>query len=123
MRDSELLALSLIISLVGLGGLAVSYSMVTPEELSIEELGSKQEGEMVVVGGKVEEIENHQEGHVFMTLRDDTGRVTVPVFSQETEKLGRECKEGAFARVEGRVKTYRGSLEVLPEGAVECWNY
>ncbi len=123
MDDRELLIISFIISVAGLLGFFVYYTMTSAQEVSLSKLNTGFDGKMVVVKGKIVKIKFHENGHIFITLGNKNDKVIVPIFSEYAEKLDSNCKvRGSFARVEGRVEVYRGNLEVIPErGHIECW--
>ncbi len=125
MKDKELLLLSFIVSVIGLLIFFVFYSSASPEKIDISKLNGKYEGKRVVVEGRISKIKIHEEGHIFITLKKDNSKVIIPVFSEYAKKLNEKCKiEGNYIRVEGRVKLYRGNLEVVPEwGNIKCWKY
>jgi len=123
MGDRELLIISFIISVAGLLGFFVYYTMTSAQEVSLSKLNTEFEGKMVVLVGKIVKIKFNENGHIFITLGNKNNKVIVPIFSEYADKLDSNCKvRGNFARVEGRVEVYRGNLEVIPErGHIECW--
>ncbi len=115
MRDREVVSLSLAIATAGLLALFFAASIAQPKEVPLGELTGAQLGATVKVTGEIVKVKNHEAGHVFLRIRDSTGEVAVPLFKNVAEEVDGSClREGTHIEVIGRVKEYRGELEVVP---------
>jgi DNA/RNA endonuclease YhcR with UshA esterase domain len=126
LRDLELLLLSLLVSSAGLGLLFYTSSKHIDAAVDISRIDYDSVGSKVAVSGKVLASRTHRDGHVFLKLGDPTGNISVVFFSSLAERLDaglRRClKPGSYIQVEGWVKEYKGTLEVVPRKGrdVEC---
>jgi DNA/RNA endonuclease YhcR with UshA esterase domain len=71
-----------------------------------------------MISGEVVDLRGHQDGHLFLKLRDQSGGVvSVPIFSRVRSELGESVELLDVVEVKGEVVLYRGELEVIPSGA------
>ena len=70
--------------------------------------------------GDVIELYRHENGHVFFSVRDNTGKVRVILWQDEIERLEltgfntSDIRNGLSAEVTGTVEIYRGEPEIIP---------
>jgi DNA/RNA endonuclease YhcR with UshA esterase domain len=87
------------------------------QRVSISELNEGMSGSNVIVSGAVVEMSEHQNGHLFIKLQDESGGVlTVPLFSDVRSGVG-VIEILDWIEVRGEVSVYRGQLEVIPSSA------
>ena len=90
------------------------------EGVSIGNLSTADAGRMVIVEGRVTEVDPFSAGVKF-GLDDGTGRITVLLWQDIYSGLPitTPLTAGAQARVMGEVSIYRGALEVLPQRPID----
>lgn len=125
MNDGSLLRLSLLASLLGLALLALTASQAQPHAAKIAEISYDEVGSTVAVKGQIAARSDHKDGHVFLKVSDGTGKISVPVFTSQLEKMNQSeipcLKTGSEVEILGRVEDFRGSLEIVPKGGgVKC---
>jgi hypothetical protein len=99
---------------------AISLSVMigAPHVTKIKEIPNQPLKKYVTVAGMIKERKGGK-GHVFLTLADDTGTVTIPIF-KNTSISKERLQEGTSIMVHGKVDLDRGALhrgefEVIPE--------
>ncbi len=112
MAARRLLRISLLCTSIGLLAVYALSLQVEPQGISINML-DRHVGDMVRISGTVTYLRTHEEGHLFLTVRDESGQCEVPVFSEVASKLPR-IFIGEKIEVTGSVEEYRGSLQVVP---------
>ena len=112
MKDSNLLKLSLSVSLVGLLALLVLSEFVDPTPTAVGELNQKI-GDYVYVEGEVESA-RYGESTAFFTVADETDDILVVVF----EELEPSIAEGDLVGVSGEVSLYKGKMEIIADRLV-----
>jgi len=101
MDEKAMVRLSLICSLAGLTAIYGAALSVRPR--------------VVPIAGQVIDVREHDDGHLFLKVRDDSGGVvSVPVFSRLRQGLGENVELLDFLDVRGEVKLYRDEFEVVP---------
>ncbi|MDI6884494.1 MAG: OB-fold nucleic acid binding domain-containing protein [Hadesarchaea archaeon] len=115
MDDKTVARLSLICSLTGLAAIYVAAASVRPRVTPIASLDNEFVGLKVAISGQVIDYREHQDGHIFLKLRDDSGGVvSVPIFSRLRAELGESIELLDVVEIVGEVVLYRGELEVVP---------
>lgn len=110
--------LSLICSLVGLVAIYASAATARPKITPIASLNESFIGLRVSVSGQVVECHDHEEGHLFLKLKDKSGGlVNVPIFSRTRSQLEESIELLDIVEITGEVALYQGKLEVIPVGA------
>jgi len=110
--------LSLLCSLTGLAALYVAAANARPAVTAIAGLNNDFIGAKVMISGRLVDLYEHIDGHLFLKLRDDSGGViSVPVFSRVRSQLEEPVELLDFVQVTGEVKEYNGELEVIPDKA------
>jgi DNA/RNA endonuclease YhcR with UshA esterase domain len=124
MNDSDLLKLSLGVATFGLVLLFVVSNYSTTPLVKVSELSFDDTGTRVAVKGEVTSVRIHNDGHIFLEVRDETGEIPIAIFENVAEKLDArigECitRTGASVEISGEVEEYRESLEIIPQKAAD----
>lgn len=56
---------------------------------------------------------NHEDGHVFLNVKNESQELTVPIFDNINYDSS-EIESGSIIKVKGKVKKYNGKLEIVP---------
>ena len=105
-------------SLTGLAAIYVAAANARPAVTAISSLNNDFIGTKVMVSGRLVDLYEHIDGHLFLKLRDDSGGViSVPVFSRVRSQLEEPMELLDFVQVTGVVTEYKGELEVIPDKA------
>lgn len=77
---------------------------------------------------KITNIRSHEDGHIFLTLGDTTGTITVPIFKNldvkilgfegDTTKIDQFYRDGLYL-INGLVDTYKNKTEIIPASGSE----
>jgi len=119
--DRQLLILSTMLGLAGFTGMIISSATLTPELIKISQIDRGMIDRKVTVEGTVSDIhESERSGIIFLRINDGTGTITAVVFESAADKIKRNgpdpcLLQGMRVKVTGRVKEYRGLLEVSVE--------
>jgi DNA/RNA endonuclease YhcR with UshA esterase domain len=118
MDDKAMMKLSLICSLAGLAAVYAAAFVTRPRVMPIASIDNSFAGLQVMISGEVVELRDHQDGHLFLKLRDQSGGViTVPLFAKTRAELGESVELLDVLEVRGEVVIYGGELEVVPADA------
>ena len=127
MDDSAILKLSLGAAATGLVLLFLVSVYSTTPVVRINELSFDDTGTKVAVKGEVTSMRLHDDGHIFIELRDDSGKIKAAIFKNVAEGLDDHMKEcitkiGATVEIAGEVDEYQDELEIIPQstGDVVC---
>lgn len=73
----------------------------------------------VWVCGEVSNCKRHTSGHVYFTLKDDQGQLSVVLFRRDASRLRFKLEDGLQINVEGRVSVYerRGNYQLIASTA------
>ena len=88
----------------------------TDESISIKSISKDMVDKVVTIRGKITNVRKHENGHLFLEVTDDTGKIDVPIFADKkipTDQL----KLGKQFQFTGMVDEYNGSLEVIPSSS------
>jgi DNA/RNA endonuclease YhcR with UshA esterase domain len=124
-EERHLLGASFLVSTAGLVLLYLISIHSTPPLVKVSELTYDDVGLRVTVKGEVISKKAHKDGHVFLKIADDTGKLSIAIFNSLAENLKEKetcLQEGKEIEVTGEVEEFRGSLEVIPRdsGDVKC---
>jgi len=109
--------MSLLCSIAGLAAIYVGAAQVRPSVTAISKLDNDFLGLKVIVSGQVVDL-RESNGHLFLTLKDDSGGlISVPIFSSIRSQIPESIELLDVVQATGVVKEYNGELEVLPEQA------
>jgi len=118
MSEKVVTRLSLLCSLTGLAALYVAAANTRPAVTAIASLNDDFIGTKVMISGRLIDLREHIDGHLFMKLKDDSGGViSVPVFASVRSQLNEPIELLDVVQVTGLVKEYRDELEVIPDKA------
>jgi len=118
MSEKVVTRLSLLCSLTGLAALYVAAANTRPAVTAIASLNDDFIGTKVVISGRLIDLREHIDGHLFMKLKDDSGGViSVPVFASVRSQLKEPIELLDVVQVTGSVKKYQDELEVIPDKA------
>lgn len=110
--------LSLICSVAGIAVLYVGGALMRPTLTPIAEVDNDSVGLKVMVSGRVTDLYEHPDGHLFLKIEDGSGdTISVPIFSRTRSDLGEQVRMLDRVQVVGEVELYNGTLEVVPGGA------
>jgi DNA/RNA endonuclease YhcR with UshA esterase domain len=118
MSEKVVMRLSLLCSLTGLAAIYVAAANTRPAVTAISSLNNDFIGTNVMISGRIVDLYDHIDGHLFLKLRDDSGGViSVPIFARVRSQLEEPVELLDFVQVTGMVKEYEGELEVIPDKA------
>ena len=105
-------------SLTGLAALYIAAANTRPTVTAIAMLNDDFIGTKVMISGRLIDLYEHIDGHLFMKLKDDSGGViSVPVFASVRSQLNEPIELLDVVQVTGLVKEYQDELEVIPDKA------
>lgn len=82
--------------------------------VSISEINENMKGQVVSIQGTVVNIKEHEKGHLFLTVEDSTGSISVPIFANTN--INKDIiKEDNIYEIKGKVDVYNGYLEIIPQ--------
>jgi len=119
--DRQMLIISTILGIAGFTGMIISSATLTPELIKISQIDRGMVDREVTVEGTVTDIhESEHSGVMFLRINDGTGTITAVVFESAADTIKRNgpnliLLQGMRVKVTGRVKEYRGLLEVAVE--------
>ena len=121
MDDSDILKLSFGAAASGLVLLFLVSIYSTAPLVKINELSFDDTGTKVAVNGEITSLRLHEDGHLFIELRDATGEIKVAIFKNVAEKLDNQkkgciTKIGTTVEIAGEVAEYREELQIIPSG-------
>ncbi len=110
--NRNLIRISLISSLAGIAIIYGLSLLVEPKPISVNLL-ERYQGRIVQIVGTISHIRRHEAGHLFLQLKDESGKCEVPLFSNIAEKTP-ALSVGDRVKVIGTVEEYRDSDQVVP---------
>jgi DNA/RNA endonuclease YhcR with UshA esterase domain len=127
MKDNEILFVSMIVAASGLLILFFISDQIQPTLQDISDISNEDAGSKVIVKGTVASMKVHEDGHVFLEIKDATGTIDAVLFEGMVEEAGGlETIQGCTVmEVTGRIDEYRGALEIIPRGGgdVKCLSF
>lgn len=122
MKEKGLLSISFLISTAGLLIIFAMGQYSAPCTTDIGSLDFDQVGYNVIVKGEVIDRNYHKDGHIFLTVKDNTGSIIVPIFSNLAVEIGTRLDDCREVEVMGKLEEYRDNLEVIPRepGDIVC---
>lgn len=118
MKNRSLIKMSIISSTIGIALLYAGAMQMQPHQTPISKINSDFVGLKTKISGQVIDIRPHPDGHIFLKVKDSSGGViSVPIFSDTKNKLEKKIELLDKVKITGKVKNYKGNLELLPERA------
>jgi len=111
-ENRDLVKISLACSLAGIGLIYGLSLMVEPKAISVNLL-DRYEGRIVSVEGTIVDLRNHEAGHIFLKMKDESGTCEIPLFASISDKVP-SLSLGDRIHVVGTVEEYRDSKQVVP---------
>lgn len=116
MREEFLLQISIACSLAGLALLFFISQTMELEQTSIGKIIPDDIGKNVKVCGEIISKSESKTKHVFLQLRDDSGKIELVIFNNTAEKLNAyELNKQDRICVVGLVDEYQDKLEIVPK--------
>jgi len=91
-----------------------------PSEVSISKIDESLVGRSVTVSGFISYLKFHPDGHIFITVSDNTTKIQVPLFSSFLSSARIDVsniKVGRKVVVSGIVDVYKNQLQIVPNKA------
>lgn len=103
-------------------GLSLIYAASVLAEATVANIGEitpEYVGRYVAIVGSITSAQTSN-GHIFLKVRDSTGEISIVIFSDLADVLGKsnvdikDFKKGRSIKVSGTVEEYKGELEIIP---------
>jgi DNA/RNA endonuclease YhcR with UshA esterase domain len=104
--------LVLLSAVLGLVMIYAGVRLSEPERVETQNLTSGMVGSQVLLSGRVMDLYEHPDGHLFLLVGEENRTVSVPLFSSLRRGMRVEMLD--WVEVRGRVKEWKGELEVVP---------
>jgi DNA/RNA endonuclease YhcR with UshA esterase domain len=104
--------LVLLSAVLGLVMIYAGVRLSEPERVETQNLTSGMVGSQVLLSGRVMDLYEHPDGHLFLQVGEENRTVSVPLFSSLRRGMRVEMLD--WVEVRGRVKEWKGELEVVP---------
>lgn len=117
--DDKILKVATFVSIIGLIGMIVFSSFISPNEVKINEIDNTKNGEDVLIKGVVEEVSKFPSGDTYyLMVNDGSSKIKVIVFESiylEMEKEGIDLNDFLNKKVSifGTVTEYKKSTEII----------
>ncbi len=109
MKEKTMFQVALIWSLLGLFLILLYSQQAGPQLITINSALDNME-RRIIIQGTVTKASYH-DNVAFIDVRDATGNIAVVVF----DKIAEEPKRGDDVKVTGKIKLYRGDLEIIAD--------
>ena len=119
MNERNLILFCLVGALSGIVALYFISMNLNFIHVKVGDIGENELGDIVNVTGTLENP-RMSGGHLFFTLRDDTGKIKTVIWNDTLEFLqlegldSRDFEEGRHIRMLASVQLYMGELELVP---------
>ena len=116
--DNKIFKIALITTLVGLVGLMVFSTFISPKEVTIDEINKGMVEEQVTIIGIIESVEKSNSNSYFLKINDGTGKLSVIIFESTTielEELGTppEIFLHEKVKITGTLTEYKSNMEII----------
>ena len=108
MKESDLLKIALVCSLVGIFIILFIVQKYETPNYNIEDIDKSMLNERVSVKGQINRI-TETPGLYIINLEDSTGEIIVVVFKEDDLDI----VEGDFIEIEGEVTEYKNDVEII----------
>ncbi len=102
-------------AVLGLVMTCVGLRLSEPERMEARNLTEKMVGAQVLLSGRVMDLTEHPDGHLFLKVGGENTTVSVPLFSGVRKGMGTRIELLDRVEVRGKVQEWRGELEVVPK--------
>ncbi|MDI9614645.1 exodeoxyribonuclease VII large subunit [Methanothermobacter sp.] len=115
--DRALIMVSVLLGIAGFIGMIVSSASLTPPIVRVSDVDRAMMDREITVEGTVESVHELESGTLLLKINDGTGTVTAVAFKSVSKgmEMSPRILRGMRIQVTGRVKEYRGSLEIVVE--------
>ncbi len=112
--DEQIRKISLVIAVIGIIGIAAFGQSAKPEKLAAANMTEETLGRVVEISGTIASYSTNDDGHVFITLADGTGKAKIVMFERtaRTQKGVYDLRKGDNVIVKGKAALYRSELEI-----------
>ena len=119
MNENMVKKISLVLSISGLIFLFYVTSNMQPQNyVKLSEIDRNYIGLTVNVKGFVDDF-NFNNGHLFLTLKDETGQLKVVIWNETMNYLGDSFKNkierGVIIVMKGKISEYGNEVEIIPD--------
>ncbi|MGL4772194.1 MAG: exodeoxyribonuclease VII large subunit [Clostridium sp.] len=81
--------------------------------INISQVDEKMVDTIITIQGTITELKESNDGHVFLTLKDKTGSILIPIFKNSGINKATLKKNNKYY-ISGKVDKFNGSLELIP---------
>lgn len=113
MRERFLMRISFMGSIIGLIAIYMIVSQMDYSSVKIGSITGEMIGETINITGAVRDVFVHEDGHIFVSLFDDTGEIKVIIWSDTAKELSETIEKGKYVNFIGNVNLYKGELELI----------
>ncbi|MEM0359361.1 MAG: hypothetical protein QXG22_05095 [Candidatus Hadarchaeales archaeon] len=106
--------LILICAVMGLLLIYLGFRLSEPERLEVSSLTKERLGSTVLLSGRVMDLSEHPDGHLFLKVGEENLTVSVPLFAGVRKGMEKRIELLDWVEVRGKVKEWKGELEVVP---------
>ncbi|KYK26756.1 hypothetical protein AYK26_04755 [Euryarchaeota archaeon SM23-78] len=107
MKDSLLLRIALITSIIGLGALALILSTTGLQEIDISEAKELEEDTTIKITGTIERVTNKEDFAIINIRKEE--EITVIIFDNV------DISKGQRVEITGKTQEYKGEKEIIAD--------
>ena len=108
--DSQLIKLSLFITIIGILTIFILTLFIKPLEISISEISTSHFGREIITNGTI--ISYSSNGNIFMTISDGKSEIKAVIFENNAANAY-NLNNGDRILILGEVNNYKGELEII----------
>lgn len=114
--ENNILKLSLVSSIAGIILLYAGAVQMKADLTPISKINKDFVGLKTKISGRIIDISEHSDGHLFLKVKDGSGGViSVPIFESTRSKIDKRIELLDTIQTSGEIKNYHGELELIPE--------
>lgn len=117
-KHPNLLKIAVLVSIIGILAIFVVKSYSSDLDVPISEANSYL-GRSIAVSGEIKKVFISPSNTGFIDLEDNTGTITIVVFSSSKLDIVYDLKEGNTISVVGKVQEYKDELEIIAKEITE----